>query len=128
MRPFGIIASRSASSSRAAVPIARTTRLGWSRRMALRAPRDRLSPVRGSGRRGRAGAVVCRDAAVREFLPTSFKLAAKGRDGALVRKRYHPPSDTLSTPVGGSEDEREGATPGEPSARHVGPVRLLRKI
>src|SRR6201988_3253216 len=35
-----------------------------------RAPRDRLSPLRGPGSRSRAGAVICRDAAVREFLPT----------------------------------------------------------
>ena len=32
------------------------------------------------------------------FFQPSFKLAAKTRDGALVRKRYHPPA----TPVSGS--------------------------
>ena len=55
------------------------------------------------------------------FFQPSFKLASKARDGATVRKRYHPSGDTLSTTIGGCADERGGATPRERAARHVGP-------
>jgi hypothetical protein len=55
------------------------------------------------------------------FFQPSFKLAAKTRDGALVRKRYHPPGDTPSAALGGSPDERGSATPRARAARHVGP-------
>src|SRR5438477_2453330 len=55
------------------------------------------------------------------FFQPSFKLASKARDGALVRKRYHPPSDALSTVDGGPTDERGGAPPSARAAVHVGP-------
>jgi hypothetical protein len=43
-----------------------------------RALRGRLSPLRGLGSRSRAGAVICCDAAVREFLPTFVQAGRKG--------------------------------------------------
>ena len=53
--------------------------LGGAEERRGRAPDRRLSPVRGPGSRGGAGAVVCGSAAVREFLPA---LVQAGREDA----------------------------------------------
>src|SRR5690242_12759518 len=95
--------------------------LGGTEEWRSRAPHYRLSPFRGPGSRSRADAVVWRHAAVREFLPTFVQA---GREDARRRtgpEALSPPGDTLSTLVGGSEDERRGAMPRQRAARHVGP-------
>jgi hypothetical protein len=43
-----------------------------------RAPHDRLSPLQGPGSRGVVGAIVFRDAAVREFLSTFVQIRREG--------------------------------------------------
>ena len=45
------------------------------------------------------------------FFQPSFKLAEKAREGAKVRKRYHPPATPVSAADGGSADVGRGATP-----------------
>jgi hypothetical protein len=41
------------------------------------------------------------------FFQPSFKLAAKARDGAQVRKRYHPPGYTVPKAIGAPTDHEE---------------------
>jgi len=55
------------------------------------------------------------------FFQPSFKLAAKARDGAQVRKRYHPPATPCQRLLGAPADQRGGATPPERAPRQVGP-------
>ena len=107
-------------SSRAAVPIARTTRRGSSRRTA---PSSGASVGYRRFEGLEAAAALARlYAALRlfvNFFQPSFKLAAKSRDGAKVTKRYHPPATPLSAAVGGCADERGGPAPrGRRCARH----------
>src|SRR5690348_44496 len=54
-------------------------------------------------------------------------LATKVRDGALVRKRYHPPATPCQRLMANPPDKRGGTTPSAAAAGHAGPVRLRRR-
>jgi hypothetical protein len=56
------------------------------------------------------------------FFQPSFKLASKAHDGALVRKRYHPPATPCQRLMAGPTDERGGA----PLRAMLDPVLLLK--
>jgi hypothetical protein len=66
--------------------------LGGAEEWRGRAPHDRLSPLRGSGSRGGAGALVCRDAAVSEFLPTPVQAGCKGARWGIGPEALPPPA------------------------------------
>jgi hypothetical protein len=55
------------------------------------------------------------------FFQPSFKLAEKQRDGAQVRKRYHPPATPLSALAGGPADTGGGAEAARGGCRDAGP-------
>jgi hypothetical protein len=86
-----------------------------------RAPDDWPWALRGPGSRGGAGTIVCRDAAVREFLPTLLQAGLQGARWGTGQEALSPPSDTLSTVDSGPTDERGGAPPSARAAVHVGP-------
>src|SRR5436190_23988465 len=82
------------------------------------------SAIAASRVRGAAAALARLYAAMRlfvNFFQPSFKLAAKARDGARVRKRYHPPATPCQRLLADARTNEEGATPRERAARHVGP-------
>ena len=54
------------------------------------------------------------------FFQPSFKLAAKTRDGAKVKKTYHPPATPLSATAGRYADQRGRTAPGNGDLRHAG--------
>ena len=98
-------------------PIARTTRPGSSRRTA---PWSGVLLVTGATRawtRRRRWRGVPIVAASANFFQPSFKLAAKARDGAQIRKKYHPPA----TPF-----QRLLATPGSARTGGAGSTRFTR--
>ena len=47
------------------------------------------------------------------FFQPSFKLAGKARDGAKVKKQYHPPATPLSASADGHANRRGRCEPGE---------------
>ena len=100
-------------SSRAAVPTAERPGLGGAEEWRCGPAHDRLPPLRGLRSGCRAGAIGRRDAFVRNFFQPSFKLAMKERDGAQVRKCYHPSATPCQRPIGGHTDGRGGTTPAE---------------
>jgi hypothetical protein len=64
---------------------------------------------------------------VNHFQP-SFKLAAKSRDGAKVRKRYHPPATPYQRLLADARVPEEVRTRLQPIHATLDPVRLLREI
>src|ERR1700724_539454 len=102
--------------------------LGGAEEWRGRAPHDRLSPLRGPGSRGVVGAIVFRDAAVREFLSTFVQLAAKTRDGAQVRKRYHPPATPCERLLADPRTIEEVQRRVKELRATLDPVRLLQQI
>src|SRR5260370_24161835 len=74
----------------------------------LREGGGRLPPLRGPGSRGGPGAIICCDAAVREFLRALVKA---GREGSRRREGQEAPtraSHALSAAAGGRADEPGG--------------------
>ena len=55
------------------------------------------------------------------FFQPSFKLAEKARDGAKVKKTYHPAGHAVSAAAGRCANQRGSAAPGEGDLRHAGP-------
>ena len=55
------------------------------------------------------------------FFQPSFKLAGKVRDGAKIKKQYHPPATPVSASAGGHANQRGGAEPGERDLCQPGP-------
>src|SRR3954452_1017977 len=64
---------------------------------------------------------------VNHFQP-SFKLAAKSRDGAKVRKRYHPPATPYQRLLADARVSEEVRTRLRTTHATLDPVRLLREI
>ena len=73
-------------------PIARTTSLGRAEGRRRGQACCSLPALRGPGRGGGVGAAVASLRLFVNFFQPSFKLAAKARDGAQIRKKYHPPA------------------------------------
>src|SRR5262249_9503317 len=86
--------------------------------------RSAIGAFEGLESRGGAGTIVCRDAAVREVLPTLPQAGLQGARWGTGQETLSPPSDTLSTADGGPTRERGGAPPSARAAVHVGPSSL----
>ena len=62
------------------------------------------------------------------FFQPSFKLAAKARDGALVRKRYHPPATPCQRLLADARTNEEVRRRVNELRATLDPVRLLQQI
>jgi hypothetical protein len=62
------------------------------------------------------------------FFQPSFKLAAKVRDGALVRKRYHPPATPCQRLLADARTNEEVRRRVNELRATLDPVRLLQQI
>jgi hypothetical protein len=62
------------------------------------------------------------------FFQPSFKLAAKTRDGALVRKRYHPPATPCQRLLADPRTNEEARCRVNELRATLDPVRLLQRI
>ena len=62
------------------------------------------------------------------FFQPSFKLAAKTRDGALVRKRYHPPATPCQRLLADPRTNEEARRRVHDLRATLDPVRLLQQI
>src|SRR5258708_24264040 len=62
------------------------------------------------------------------FFQPSFKLAAKTRDGALVRKRYHPPATPCERLLADPRTIEEVQRRVKDLRATLNPVRLLQQI
>ena len=62
------------------------------------------------------------------FFQPSFKLAAKTRDGALVRKRYHPPATPCQRLLADPRSNEEVRRRVHELRATLDPVRLLQQI
>src|SRR5947207_505051 len=105
------------------------TRLGWSRRNGA-VVRRTIGYRRFEGLEA-AAALARLYAAMRlfmNFFQPSFKLAAKVRDGALVRKRYHPPATPCQRLVADARTNEEVRRRVNELRATLDPVRLLQQI
>src|SRR5271156_5903397 len=78
-----------------------------------------------------AATLACLYGAMRlfvNFFQPSFKLAAKVRDGALVRKRYHPPATPCQRPMADLRTSEEVRRRVQKLRAVLDPVRLLQEI
>jgi hypothetical protein len=78
-----------------------------------------------------AAALALLHAAVRlfvNFFQPSFKLASKARDGALVRKRYHPPATPCQRLMADPRASEEARDRVQELQAILDPIRLLREI
>src|SRR5947199_4239581 len=105
------------------------TRLGWSRRNGA-VVRRTIGYRRFEGLE--AAATLARlYAAMRlfvNFFQPSFKLATKVRDGALVRKRYHPPATPCQRLIADPRTSEAVRRRGQELRAMLDPVRLLKEI
>jgi hypothetical protein len=62
------------------------------------------------------------------FFQPSFKLAAKDRDGAKVRKRYHPPATPCQRLLADAQTSQEVRRRLDGLRATLDPVRLLREV
>src|SRR3954468_2279290 len=62
------------------------------------------------------------------FFQPSFKLATKVRDGALVRKRYHPPATPCQRLIADARTSEEVRRRVQELRAMLDPVRLLKEI
>src|SRR5438270_10308691 len=62
------------------------------------------------------------------FFQPSFKLATKVRDGALVRKRYHPPATPCQRGIADPRTSEEVQRRVQELRAMLDPVRLLKEI
>jgi len=87
----------------------------------------RLPPLRGPGGRGSPGAIICGDAAVREFFqPRSSwprRLVTARRSGSAITRQPRPVSGCWQT-----RGRARSATPAERAARYPGPGSSLQKV
>src|SRR5438046_5196911 len=63
-----------------------------------------------------------------DFFQPSFKLASKARDGALVRKRYHPPATPCQRLMADPRTSAEVRGRVQELRAMLDPVRLLQEI
>ena len=89
------------------------------------------SAIAASRVRGAAAALARLYAAMRlfvNFFQPSFKLAAKARDGATVRKRYHPPATPCQRLLADPRTNEEVRRRVQELRAVLDPVRLLKEI
>jgi hypothetical protein len=87
-----------------------------------------IVPFRGPGGGDSPGAIICGDAAVREFLPALVQAGRKARDSAKVRKRYHPPATPCQRLLADPRTSQEVQRRLNELRATLDPVRLLREV